>query len=331
MQQSPLMRSKNESPAWRHRFTRVDGVELHWAELGERSHKPPVLLLHGLNDCYGTWREAAPRLARDRLVLAPDLPGHGLSARPDASYELGWYAGIVARWLDVAGFETGDVVGHSFGGGIAQMMLLECAARMRRLVLVSSGGLGREIAISLRLAAIPMVIERWGQRFMGPCTKLAVKAMGDVVSPEDLARLCRMNAQVGSARAFARTVHDIIDLRGQRRCFFDRAHELPALPPIAVLWGDRDRVLPFAHAEALASSVDGVRLVRFDGCGHYPHHEKPAVFAHHVREFLDAAHAEAARVRPREGGARSAASRNGVRHLASSPLHVLGRLALRGF
>ena len=79
-------------------------------------------------------------------MLVPDLPGHGLSARPDASYELRWYAHVMARWLDAAGVERADVVGHSFGGGVAQMMLLECPERFRRLVLVSSGGLGREIA-----------------------------------------------------------------------------------------------------------------------------------------------------------------------------------------
>lgn len=126
--------------AWRHHFARVEGVRLHWAELGESTANPPLVLLHGLSDCYRTWRQIAPEFARDRRVLAPDLPGHGLSARPDASYELPWYAHVMARWLETAGVDRADVVGHSFGGGVAQMMLLECAQRIRRLVLVSSGG-----------------------------------------------------------------------------------------------------------------------------------------------------------------------------------------------
>jgi pimeloyl-ACP methyl ester carboxylesterase len=77
------------SPAGHH-FAHVEGVLLHWAELGEPNGKPPLVLLHGLNDCYRTWRQLAPRLACDRRVLMPDLPGHGLSGRPDASYELRW-------------------------------------------------------------------------------------------------------------------------------------------------------------------------------------------------------------------------------------------------
>jgi pimeloyl-ACP methyl ester carboxylesterase len=284
-----------------HHFGRVEGVRLHWAALGESAGKPPLVFLHGLNDCYRTWRQLAPRLASDRRVLMPDLPGHGLSGRPDASYRLGWYADVMARWLetvlDAAGVERADVVGHSFGGGVAQMMLLQCPERFRRVVLVSSGGLGREIAWSLRLASIPFVVEHLGQPLMRLGTRFAVKATGDVLSREDSARLGAMNAQRGSARAFARTVHDIIDWRGQRRCFFQRADELSTLPPIAVFWGDRDPVIPYSHAEALAQSVDGVSVTRFQACGHYPHHERPDAFVGALRDFLDSPEAPAAHLR----------------------------------
>jgi pimeloyl-ACP methyl ester carboxylesterase len=285
------------TPPWHHRFARVEGVRLHWAELGESTGKPPLVLLHGLKDCYRTWRQVAPGLARDRRVLMPDLPGHGLSGCPDASYELSWYAHVMERWLETAGVDRADVVGHSFGGGVAQMMLLNCPQHIRRLVLVSSGGLGREIAVSLRLASIPLVVEQLGQRFMGPCTGLALKATGAMLSSEDVARLSAMNAQSGSARAFARTVRDIIDWRGQRNTFFQHAKELSTLPPIAVFWGDGDIVIPFSHAETLAKAVDGIRVTRFLGCGHYPHHQQPDTFVDRLRDFLDAANVPAARLR----------------------------------
>jgi pimeloyl-ACP methyl ester carboxylesterase len=282
---------------WHHRFARVDGVRLHWAELGEPTGEPPLVLLHGLNDSYRTWRQVAPRLAGDRHVLVPDLPGHGLSARPDASYTLRWYAHVMAGWLDAIRVDSADVVGHSFGGGVAQMMLLESPERIRRLVLASSGGLGREISVLLRLASIPFVVEYFGQRFMGPCTRLALKATGAVASTEEMARLGTMNAQRGSARAFARTVRDIIDWRGQRQTFFQGADRLSGLPAIAVFWGDRDAVIPAAHGEALVEYLDGVRLTRFPDCGHYLHHQKPEAFVDAVRAFLEAPHVPAARLR----------------------------------
>jgi hypothetical protein len=97
-----------------------------------------------------------------------------------------------------------------------------------------------------------------------------------------------MNAQKGSARAFARTVRNVVDWRGQKRTLFQCADELTSLPPIAVFWGDRDTVIPFSHAEALANAVDGVGITRFEGCGHYPHRENPDLFVRALRDFLDA-------------------------------------------
>jgi pimeloyl-ACP methyl ester carboxylesterase len=236
----------DEIPFVRHHRD-VEGSRLHWVELGGSTAKPPVVLLHGLNDSHLTWRKIAPRLARDRRVLVPDLPGHGLSGRPDASYKLHWYAHVMARWFDALALDRADVIGHSFGGGVALVMLLE-PERIRRLVLVSSGGLGREIAVAFRLASIPHVVERFGQPFMGVGTRLALKATSHGVSEGEIAQLAAMNAQSGSARAFARTVRDIIDWRGQRHNFFKRANELGALPAIAAFWGERDRIIPSSHA-----------------------------------------------------------------------------------
>jgi pimeloyl-ACP methyl ester carboxylesterase len=217
----------------------------------------------------------------------PDLPGHGLSGRPDASYALSWYAKAMTQWFEAVGLDRVDVVGHSFGGGVGQAMLLECPQRIRRLVLVSSGGLGREIAMALRLASIPVVVELFGQPFMGPCTRLALRATGDVLSREEIAELGVMNAQRGSARAFARTVRDIIGWRGQRQTFFERADELAELPAVAVFWGDCDAIIPASHAQALANCLEGCAVTLFKGCGHYPHHEQPAAFVTALRDFID--------------------------------------------
>jgi pimeloyl-ACP methyl ester carboxylesterase len=268
-----------------HHFALAEGVRLHWAELGEAGHKVPLVLLHGLYDSHLTWRHVAPALARERRVLMPDLPGHGLSARPDASYELGWHARLIAAWLKEAGVEQADVVGHSYGGGVAQMLLLECRERVRRLVLVASGGLGREVGMPLRLAAVPLVVELFGQPFMGLGTLLALSRVH--YTNAELDELRAMNEQPGSARAFARTVRDILDWRGQRRAFLHRAHEVRELPPMAVHWGDRDRVIPVSHAQSFLEAVEGVSFRRFEGCGHYLHVEQPELFVQSVDAFLD--------------------------------------------
>jgi len=281
----------------RHSFASVEGMRLHWAEMGEADQTVPVVLLHGLNDSYLTWNRVAPLLAVDRRVLMPDLPGYGLSERPDASYELRWHAHVMAKWLETLGLEKVDIVGHSFGGGVAQVMLLECSARIRRLVLVASGGLGRQVAAALRLASLPRVVELFGQRFMAFGTRVALHGNRSGFSKQEVRELSAMNAMPGSARAFARSVRDVIDWRGQRRAFYQRAHELSELPPVALCWGDLDPIIPIAQGRAFVDSVEGVQLTQFDGCGHYLHKEQPAAFAKTVREFLDDPAVRGARIR----------------------------------
>lgn len=285
--------------AFRHSYADVEGVHLHWAELGERGERTPLVLMHGMADSHLTWRKAAEELAGDRLVLMPDLPGCGLSGRPDASYELEWHAQIIARWLELLGLSSVDVVGHSFGGGVAQMLLLACPERIRRVVLAASGGLGREVGFWLKFATFPHFVERYGQPFMAFGTRQALGHSSDESDKQDSDALSAMNAERGTARAFSRTVRDVINFRGQTRHFLQRAHEVTVFPPIAVLWGERDTLIPIAHGRSFVERAAGAVFTSFPDCGHYLHQERPAEFVQAVREFLDAQ--DAAEVRLREG------------------------------
>jgi len=228
----------------------------------------------------------------------PDLVGCGLSDRPDASYALSWHAQIIAEWLLALGITEVDVVGHSFGGGVAQVLLLERRLSVRRLALLASGGLGREVGFWLRLAATSGVVERFGQPFMAHGTRLALRTIRCGMPAEHLIHLSEVNARPGSARAFARTVRDVIDWRGQRRMFFHRAHELDALPAVTVCWGDRDPVIPIAHGVAFVKALSGARLHRFAGAGHYLHHEQPQRVTELLSSFLFEANVARARLRP---------------------------------
>ena len=88
-------------------------------------------------------------------VIAPDLLGHGASAKPRGDYSLGAYASGVRDLLAALGHDRVTVVGHSLGGGIALQFAYQFPERTERLVLVSSGGLGREVNLLLRAAALP--------------------------------------------------------------------------------------------------------------------------------------------------------------------------------
>jgi pimeloyl-ACP methyl ester carboxylesterase len=263
----------------------VGDVDLHWAEMGSGR---PLVLLHGLCDSHRTWLPVAPLLARSRRVLMLDLAGHGESSRPDASYSLEWHANVVAAWVEKLGLGEVDLVGHSYGGGVAQWMLLEHRALVRRLALEAAGGLGREVGPALRWASFPFFVERFGQPFMSLGTTRALNAAGAAFSREEIALLAKFNARPGTARAFSRSVRDVINARGQHRHFLDRAREVPSLPPITILWGEADTLIPMTHGINTVGILGNVTLTRFPGVGHFPHRQEPERYAKALQAFFDA-------------------------------------------
>ena len=90
-------------------------------------------------------------------VIAPDLIGHGDSATPRGDYSLGAHATSIRDLLSVLGVQRATIVGHSLGGGVAMQFINQFPQRTERLVLISSGGLGREVSPLLRTAALPGV------------------------------------------------------------------------------------------------------------------------------------------------------------------------------
>ncbi len=227
-------------------------------------------------------------LGRRHRVLGLDLPGCGLSARPDASYALDWQASLVDAWLDRIGVTTCDVVGHSFGGGVAMWLLLYRAKSIRRLALVAPGGLGRDLAIELRLASLPFVVERFGQPWMGPATRFVTYVHGHGLTADVWRQLHHRNASPGTARAFARTVRDVVSWRGQTRHFLHRAGEVESLPAIALFWGDNDRIIPSRQGEELCSVLENCTLELFRNAGHFLHWQRPHELAAALLRYLNA-------------------------------------------
>ncbi len=268
------------------------GTTLHWAEAGRGR---PLVLLHGLSDSHRTWQRVVDPLAAERSVYALDLAGHGLSGRPDASYDLAWHASLIGAWIDRQGFDEFDLVGHSFGGGVAQFLLLTHARRVRRLGLVAPGGLGPEVSLGLRLLSLP------GARFvvapfLGVGTGIALSHLAGGLAVADRHWAAWANSAPGTARALTRSVRGVIDLGGQHRHFLDHAGEVDRLPPVAVYWGERDPILPIDQAYRATAQISEVELTTFSGCGHFPHLEQPEAFLAALNRFLDDGAARRARI-----------------------------------
>lgn len=278
------------------RITRVGDVDVSWVEQGRG---PALVLLHGLGDSNRTWRRVLPALAQGCRVLAPDLPGHGLSGRPEAPYTLDWYTDVIASWMEAVGLPRAHLCGHSYGGGIAQWLVLRHRSRVDRLALVAAGGLGNDVMLPLRLASLPLVDRLYTPTAMRLGTRLAIRRdWQDFGCPEDeeIDEMARLNALPGTGRAFAMTVRGVIDPLGQymRTCL--HASAVPDLPPVAIFWGDRDGVIPLRHGRMAAERFRGATLSVFEGAGHFPHLAQPERFARELRAFLDDPRRDGARV-----------------------------------
>jgi len=254
---------------------------------------PVLLLIHGIAGSSATWGEVMPWLAERYCVVAPDLLGHGDSAKPRGDYSLGAYASGIRDLLGVLGHERASIVGHSLGGGVAMQLAYQFPERCERLVLVSSGGLGREVHGLLRAAALP------GAEWVLPL--LCAAGVRDTVDSvarffrraglragPDLEEMWRGFSSLGDAgcrQAFVHTLRTIVDHGGQRVSATDRLY-LAAYVPTMIIWGERDGVIPVAHGRAAHEAVAGSRLEIFPGAGHFPHRDAPRRFVEVLLDFM---------------------------------------------
>jgi pimeloyl-ACP methyl ester carboxylesterase len=254
---------------------------------------PPLLLIHGIGDSSATWRTVLPALARKHLVIAPDLLGHGMSAKPRADYSVAAYANGMRDLLGVLGIDRVTLVGHSLGGGVAMQFAYQFPEKTERMVLVSSGGAGRGVSPLLRAATLPGASAVLAAVRL-PGARSAVSAgvgvlerlnTGLGVDAEDLRRVVDAVPDPRARAAFIRTLRAVVDWRGQVVTMLDRCYLARGMPTLLV-WGNRDSVLPVGHAYQARAAMPGSRLEIFEGAGHFPFHSDPPRFVSLLEEFV---------------------------------------------
>jgi pimeloyl-ACP methyl ester carboxylesterase len=273
------------------RYTTVHGYRRAYVRCGDG---PPLLLLHGIGDSADTWRSVLGPLAERHTVIAPDLLGHGHSDRPRADYSVAAYACGMRDLLSVLDVERVSVIGHSLGGGVAMQFAYQFPERCERLVLVASGGAGRQTNQVLRLLATPgaetllslLVVP--GTRQLIDLTGLALRALGTDLGrdADDLGRLFEAFPDRTARSAFIRTLRSTVDRHGQVITMLDRCYLAEGIPTL-LIWGARDAFIPVAHGEVLHRAMPGSRLEIFPLAGHFPHRADPQQFVRVVRAFLD--------------------------------------------
>lgn len=252
-----------------------------------------LLLIHGMAGSSETWRAVIPQLSKKYRVIAPDLLGHGQSAKPRSDYSLGAFAVLLRDLLDELGISGATVVGQSLGGGVAMQFAYQHRTYCRRLVLISSGGLGPDVGWTLRLLSAPGAELLLPVIAPPPVVTAGNKvrswlSAGGIESPRGAEMWSAYTSLADSQtrQAFLKTLRSVVDYRGQSVSALNRLY-LTSDMPTMVIWGDQDRIIPIEHGYALRDAQPGCRLEVLGGVGHFPHVERPFAVADLIDDFVD--------------------------------------------
>lgn len=256
----------------------VDGIRLHVTEAGRG---PALLLLHGLSATHFNWEHTMAAFADRFRVIAPDLPGHGRSDKPDAPYTIDFFAGMMRSLGRELGLDEAVVIGNSLGGQIAIQMALDYPTFTRALVLAApAGGFGQTInalSWSIRATAGPRMLSVALPYALERCVYDPTRAehierrriLAERIAHEDYPSFARavLRALLGAIAAGRQPLHLITQ-------------------PTLLVWGRNDRLVALSGSRRVTQAVPHARLAVLERCGHIPMLEQPEQFNRLVADFL---------------------------------------------
>jgi pimeloyl-ACP methyl ester carboxylesterase len=264
----------------------IDGVRIHYQEAGSaRDDSPVLLLVHGWAGCAADWEKLLAVLPPTLRAIAVDLPGCGLSDKPDAPYDMPFFLDALRSFCAALGLTRLVLAGHSMGGLVAVHFTARFPDMVEKLVLIDPYGLkGEEVGLRFLARLGPVV----NLAFLLNTRLFIEWAMKANVLHEPAPGLLKSTVEstAGSilgregARALARTTKSLIA----------REHVEVLLPTLShetlLLWGEQDRLLPPRWAEQFASRLRSAEVHRIAGAGHMPMLEEPEAVAELITEFI---------------------------------------------
>jgi len=276
------------------------------ANPGAGGQRPPtrdaIALVHGVGGWAENWRAVMPPLAATgRRVIAVDLPGFGESQRPGRVSYFGpdgaFYTRFVLAAMDALGIEHAHLVGNSLGGSIVGTVAFTSPERVRSVTLAAGGGLGVDVARSLRLCCLPGMGLVARLPFSASSAHASVRTLfydSARIPPEMYDEAVRYG--LPSFPEFVRVLAAGLDLRGVRPALRDawlaRASRYGG--PLLLVWGRQDTVIPAHHVADVHRILPQAQVRLIDRCGHVPMIECPEEFLDAVIPFLDRAERAAA-------------------------------------
>ena len=256
-------------------FVQVGSRQLRYRKLGDGGL--PAVLLHGFAGSLDSWLFNHTELARQRVVYALELPGHGESSKDVGDGSLETLVGVLQQWLDELSLPRVHLIGHSLGGALALGAALRSPDRVQSCTLIAPAALGREIDADYIVGVVAANRRKQLKPHLEKLFADPNRVTRQLV--EDLLKFKRLD---GVGDALEKLSTSLVADGAQASVFRDQLEQLR--PPTQVLWGDRDQIIPSSQAAGLPERI----LVELlPGCGHMVQMEAARQVNQLVSSFLD--------------------------------------------
>lgn len=267
------------------KYISLRGHSIRYREAGDG---PVLVLVHGIAGFLEEWEPSMKILCSKFRVIALDLPGHGLSDKPDARYTLDFLTDFLRDFISAICPGKVYVVGHSLGGAVCLNLAIRHPYLVERLILVNSVFV--KIPLSFCFCSFPFL-----QRIKIKVPMFAVKATArqsffkkEYISAEWLELAWRYMNKPGAVRVMFSVLCSNISMSGLRKEVANPVVKaITSIDlPVLILFGDRDRIVPHTNSLLLHRSIKGSKCVKVDNCGHEMQYESCDVFCENVLRFL---------------------------------------------
>lgn len=252
---------------------------------------PPVVLIHGFGGSMWQWEQQQHTLSQHFRVLTLDLPGAGLSDKPEIDYRPDQMLDFFVGFMDAVKIQQATLVGNSMGAGLAIGMALAHPTRVAKLVLID--GLPQHVMEKLTSPSVRRALETsapsWlvsfgNMLFGGLMIESVLKEIVHdpaLLTPAVIERSNRNRQRPGLIKPIM-TVRENLPL--WESGFATRLGEITH--PTLVIWGEEDRVFPIAVGEELHQTIKGSQFIRVPKAGHIPQWERPDLVNQELITFI---------------------------------------------
>lgn len=236
-----------------------------------------LMLVHGYAESLMTYRPMFDRLAVRTSVVAVDLPGFGLSDKPESGYDLATYVRRMAAFMDR--YLPGPVVlvGHSMGGEVAAALALERPNQVVGLILISSAGWGLSDAM--------LAVTRQGADVVGWINAAAGELVLPLHDSEWLAEPSEWRRYDPLLDPAFRTASSKVLREFDFAALQSRFEEIQQ--PTLLIWGERDPTIPYEFGLEIQRAIACSAMLPVVRTLHRPHQTEPAIVAQAIEDFLD--------------------------------------------